>query len=128
MKIGFIGCGKIAHFHANVLRELGVNIIAVSARENSPNIVPFTEKYHIPNQYTQWQEMVENESSGRPVGCGKLGPDGPASHSLDTNRNSTLPGKTGGPCHPKKSRKHFMYMRKQNNTFRWATTVAFTLS
>lgn len=62
MNIGFIGCGNIAHFHADVLKALGVSIIAVSAREHSPNIGLFSEKYVIRKQYTRWQEMVENES------------------------------------------------------------------
>ena len=61
MNVGFIGCGNIAYFHADVLKALDVNISAVSARENSPNIGPFSEKYDIRNQYTHWQEMVENE-------------------------------------------------------------------
>jgi predicted dehydrogenase len=62
MNIGFIGCGNIAHFHADVLKALGVSIIAVSAREHSPNIGLFSEKYVIRKQYTRWQEMLENES------------------------------------------------------------------
>ena len=61
MKIGFIGCGNIAPYHANVLKELDVNIVAVSARENSPNIVLFSDKYNVRSQYNQWQKMVENE-------------------------------------------------------------------
>ena len=59
--IGFIGCGNIAHFHIAVLKELNQNIVAVSARKNSPNIVPFSNKYGINRKYTDWQKMVENE-------------------------------------------------------------------
>ncbi len=62
MNIGFIGCGHIAHFHADVLFELGVNIAAASARENSPNIGPFVEKYNINKYYTNWEKMIENET------------------------------------------------------------------
>ena len=61
MNIGFIGCGNIAHSHADVLKSLGINISAVSARKKSPNIGPFSEKYNIQSQYIQWQEMVKNE-------------------------------------------------------------------
>ena len=61
MNLGFIGCGHIAHFHADVLNELDVNIIAVSARENSPNMASFSKKYGIRSQYSDWQLMVKNE-------------------------------------------------------------------
>ena len=60
--IGFIGCGNIAHFHADTLMALNQNIVAVSARKNSPNLSPFSEKYGINRQYTDWQKMVENEN------------------------------------------------------------------
>ena len=62
MDIGFIGCGNIAHFHADALKALDVSIVAVTARENSPNIIPFSEKYNIKHQYTQWEAMVEKEA------------------------------------------------------------------
>ena len=62
MNIGFIGCGKIAYYHADVLIDLGVNIASVSARKNSPNIISFTEKYNINKYYTNWRTMLKNES------------------------------------------------------------------
>ena len=62
MNIGFIGCGNIAHFHADTLTALNQNIVAVSSRKNSPNIVPFSKKYGINRQYTDWQKMVGNEN------------------------------------------------------------------
>jgi predicted dehydrogenase len=62
LNIGFIGCGNIAHFHADVLKALGVNISAVSARENSPNISQFSKKYKIQKQYADWRKMVDNEA------------------------------------------------------------------
>jgi predicted dehydrogenase len=62
MKIGFIGCGNIAHFHADVLIALDVNIIAVSARENSKKIGPFCEKYNITKHYSDWRIMIEKEN------------------------------------------------------------------
>ena len=61
MNIGFIGCGEIAHFHADTLMALNQNIVAVSSRKKSPNIVPFSKKYSINRQYTDWQKMVEDE-------------------------------------------------------------------
>jgi predicted dehydrogenase len=62
MKIGFIGCGNIAHFHADVLIALDVNIIAVSAREDSKKIGPFCEKYNITKHYSDWRIMVAKEN------------------------------------------------------------------
>ena len=62
MNVGFIGCGRIAHFHADVLKELDVNILAVSARDNSPSLISFAEKFDIENKYTNWETMVERES------------------------------------------------------------------
>ena len=61
MNVGFIGCGKIAHFHADTLMALNQNIVAVSARKKSPNIGPFSKKYGINRQYADWKLMVENE-------------------------------------------------------------------
>tara|TARA_Y100000590_G_scaffold459650_1_gene617252 strand:+ start:1193 stop:2164 length:972 start_codon:yes stop_codon:yes gene_type:complete len=61
MNIGFIGCGDIAHFHADVLKALGVNILSVSGGKNSSNIGPFSKKYDIGKQYTEWKEMISNE-------------------------------------------------------------------
>jgi predicted dehydrogenase len=62
MNIGFIGCGNIAHFHADVLNALDVNIIAVSARKNSKKIGPFCEKYNIKKHYSDWHIMMEKEN------------------------------------------------------------------
>lgn len=60
-KIAFIGCGKIAHFHADVLQHLGCQITAVSARSGSPRLRPFQEKYHIKNAYESWEEMLDKD-------------------------------------------------------------------
>ena len=62
MNIGFIGCGSIAHFHAEALIELGIKISAVSSRPNSPNISQFSKKYNIKNKYSQWEKMVQMEN------------------------------------------------------------------
>jgi predicted dehydrogenase len=62
MQIGFIGCGNISHFHADVLMKLNQNIVAVAAKKNSPNIIPFSDKYFIKKKYYNWHEMVDNEN------------------------------------------------------------------
>ncbi|SVD29100.1 uncharacterized protein METZ01_LOCUS381954, partial [marine metagenome] len=60
--MGFIGCGKIAYYHAQVFKSLNINIAAVASRENSSNLLPFCEKFSIDNKYTNWKTMVEKES------------------------------------------------------------------
>lgn len=60
--IGFIGCGKISHFHADVLKSLGHSITAVSSRKDSKTISGFAEKYNVPAKYDNWKSMVENEN------------------------------------------------------------------
>ena len=62
MNMGFIGCGKIAYYHAQVFKRLNINIAAVASRENSSNLLPFCEKFSIDNKYTNWITMVEKES------------------------------------------------------------------
>lgn len=47
VKFAFIGCGKIAHCHADVIRHLGHMIEAVVARPGSANINGFAEKYTV---------------------------------------------------------------------------------
>ena len=60
-KIAFIGCGKISHFHADVLLHLGCEIVAVAARPNSKNISLFREKYKIQKAYDSYKKMLDNE-------------------------------------------------------------------
>lgn len=61
MKAGLIGCGKIAHFHADVLQHLEVKIVAAAYRSNVENAKAFQAKYMIPAIYSDWQLMIENE-------------------------------------------------------------------
>lgn len=58
---GFIGCGKISRFHADVVKTLGHNIAGVSARSGSSNIDDFSEIYNIPGIYYDWEEMVKKQ-------------------------------------------------------------------
>lgn len=61
IKFGFIGCGKISEFHADVIRALHHRIAGVSARRGSKNIKDFAERYGIANQYFDRNEMIEKE-------------------------------------------------------------------
>lgn len=47
VKFAFVGCGKIAHCHADVIKHLGHAIEAVVARPGSANIDGFAEKYAV---------------------------------------------------------------------------------
>ena len=58
LRTGFIGCGNIAHFHADVLKHLGVQITCLSYRSNKPKAELFAQKYGIAKIYTDWHEMI----------------------------------------------------------------------
>ena len=62
LKIGFIGCGNIACFHADVLKYLGHDIVAASALDlNSNNLKYFRKEYNVTSSYSSWSNMIENE-------------------------------------------------------------------
>ena len=60
LQIGFIGCGRIASSHADVLCHLGHHISSVSARPGSPHLPEFADRYGVPRSYpspeAQWAE------------------------------------------------------------------------
>jgi hypothetical protein len=61
LKVGFIGCGNIAHFHAEVLLHLGLNIPFVSYKNNRVRAETFANKYHIKKISSDWQSMLSEE-------------------------------------------------------------------
>lgn len=61
IKFGFIGCGKISRYHADVIVALKHRIAAVCAREGSKNISGFAETYHVPHLYTDWRQLIEEQ-------------------------------------------------------------------
>lgn len=62
IKVGFVGCGSIAHFHADVIKYLGCNLTAVSYRSSLENARSFSKKYNIPSIYNSWAAMLEREN------------------------------------------------------------------
>lgn len=62
LKFAFIGCGKAARFHADVIQGMNHRIIAVCARNQSPNISPFAGEYKIPHTYDNWHDMLAREA------------------------------------------------------------------
>lgn len=67
LKFAFIGCGKIAHFHADVVKYLGHSIDVVVARKNSVNIDSFAEKYSVKEKlysiesFLNYYQSADNE-------------------------------------------------------------------
>jgi len=57
-KVHFIGCGSIAHFHADVLKHIGADITALSYRNNFEKAETFANKYGISRIYNDWHEMI----------------------------------------------------------------------
>ncbi len=61
MNIGFIGCGNIANFHADVLKFLKKELTA-AADNNFDSLKQFQIKYNVKSGYYSWKEMLEKES------------------------------------------------------------------
>lgn len=70
VKFAFVGCGKIAHCHADVIKHLGHNIEAVVARPGSVNIDGFAEKYAVGKKIYGVGEFLKYwEKSDNPIDC-----------------------------------------------------------
>ena len=59
LRAGFIGCGNIAHFHADVLKHLSVQITCLSYKSNRERAESFAQKYGIGKIYSDWHEMIK---------------------------------------------------------------------
>ncbi len=62
INFAFIGCGKVAGFHADVINALGHRISSVSARKNSSNIEKFANDFSAGNTFDSWEAMLENDN------------------------------------------------------------------
>lgn len=62
MKIVFIGCGNIAHFHADALVAAGASITACAFRSNLNRALDFKNKYGLRNIFADWNEMIISEN------------------------------------------------------------------
>jgi len=62
LRAGFIGCGNISHFHADVLKKLDVNIVAAAYRFDQGKAELFNAKYGPLKIYSDWKLMTESES------------------------------------------------------------------
>jgi len=64
MNIGFIGCGNIASYHADVLEELGHRIQAVTYRSNKKRAEQFAKEYGVNSLFadSDWKRMLQKEA------------------------------------------------------------------
>lgn len=70
LKFAFIGCGRVALFHADVVRHLGHNIEAVVARPGSANIDGFAEKYAVGKKIYGIEEFLKYlDEPGSAIDC-----------------------------------------------------------
>jgi len=57
--IGFIGTGKIAPSHADVLTHLGCKIVAATSRTGGESSLRFKSGYSLTSIYLDWREMLD---------------------------------------------------------------------
>ncbi len=60
IKIGIIGCGKIAHFHAKAINNLNNCVLVAACNHTEPKLKCFCEEYGI-HGYLNCEEMIEKE-------------------------------------------------------------------
>lgn len=58
LRFGFIGCGKVSAFHADVVLALGHQVDCACGREGSANLGEFARKYGLGQRFSSWQDMV----------------------------------------------------------------------
>ncbi len=58
LRFGFIGCGNVARYHADVVRALGHKIYGVAAKAGSPRIDSFAREYQVSRKFNDWRSML----------------------------------------------------------------------
>jgi len=69
LRFVFIGCGKIAHFHADVVYAHGHQIVGVAARKGSKNIHLFADKYNIKSLYSDFNLLLKEHKPDAVIVC-----------------------------------------------------------
>jgi len=69
LRFVFIGCGKVAHFHADVVCAHGHKIVAVAARKESKNINVFADKYNIKSRYSDFKLLLDEQKPDAVIVC-----------------------------------------------------------
>jgi len=57
-RVGFIGTGNMADWHARALRVAGFELTAACARPGSRRLAPFAERHGIAHVYEDWETML----------------------------------------------------------------------
>lgn len=60
LKIGIIGCGKVAHFHAKAINNLDNCILVAACNHTEPKLKSFCDTYNI-HGYLDPEEMIKEE-------------------------------------------------------------------
>jgi predicted dehydrogenase len=61
LRIGIIGCGAIARFHADAIKALGLEIQCAADVVESEPVKAFCAKYGVKKFYLDWREMMAKE-------------------------------------------------------------------
>lgn len=59
-RVGIIGVGEIADWHARALRAAGMEITAVSARQGSERVPAFAARHEIARKFSDWKSMLDH--------------------------------------------------------------------
>jgi predicted dehydrogenase len=59
-RVGMIGVGEIADWHARALRTAGMEISAVSARQGSGRLPDFAARHEIARTFPDWKSMLDH--------------------------------------------------------------------
>ncbi len=60
-RVGFIGTGFIADWHAKALAELGQASIVAACDTNASRLKSFSDEFGIARRYSNWNEMLKDE-------------------------------------------------------------------
>jgi|TARA_B100001093_G_scaffold323109_1_gene308296 predicted dehydrogenase len=61
MKLGIIGCGKIASYHIISMRKAGFKLHSISGTNNSKNAKKFKKKYNITKVFKNTKNLIESK-------------------------------------------------------------------
>ena len=64
LKFGFLGCGRMARFHAQVVSHLGHDVYATLSGRESQNIKPFSRDFKVVREFTDQDNFFKEIHSG----------------------------------------------------------------
>ena len=70
MRAGILGCGKIASFHLNAIKNLEYVEVVGVADSSSENLKNFSSEFNVSNTYRSLEELLKK---AKPEGSGPLG-------------------------------------------------------